>query len=509
MSMRIRELTGLVVAAAILCAPAAIAQNLDLGTDEQREAGRQLYVQKCAQCHGVNGDGNGPAKHVFRPEPRDFTSSTYKFRTTPSGELPTDADIMRSIKVGMPYTGMPPWPSLSDQDVRNLMYYIKTFADDFSGPFAEVSSIDVPKAPKITEESIARGRVVYEENQCFDCHGMKGRGDGKSAPTLEDSWGVHIRPADLTKRWTYRRGTTREDIYKTFITGLDGSPMPSYEIDPPEDAWHLVNYVHSLSRDNADYGTVVIAEPVGEDLGPDVFERSTFDVAQPVLFPVVGQVIEPGRAYFPGVNAIEVRAIHNESEIAFLLTWHDMVADRSGDAGPDLVVQEGAEEDTTVTFADAVALQFPTAVSAGVEKPYLMFGDKKNSVDLWFVDLASSSAQHYVGRGTGNLVAEGPDLTMSASYEDGEWAVIIRRALSEEGHTTFGEGSFVPVVFSVWDGFDRERGNNRGLTSWYHVYIERMETESPVVPMMSYGFGTLLLGLGLTFFVRRKYRPEA
>ncbi|NNE35025.1 MAG: c-type cytochrome, partial [Rhodothermales bacterium] len=238
-----------IVITGLLAAPATIAQDIDLGTDAQREEGRQLYMDKCAQCHGVEGDGNGPAKTVFRPQPRDFTSSTYKFRTTPSGELPTDSDIMRSIREGMPYTGMPAWPSLSDGEVRNLMYFIKTFADDFSGPFAEVTPMEMPDDVSMSEESIERGRVVYEENQCFDCHGMAGRGDGKSATTLEDQWGVHIRPADLTKRWTFRRGITREDIYKTFQTGLDGSPMPSYEIDPPEDAWHLVNFVHSLSRD--------------------------------------------------------------------------------------------------------------------------------------------------------------------------------------------------------------------------------------------------------------------
>ncbi len=501
--------TLVILIAGCLSVPALRAQNIDLGTDAQREAGRQLYMDKCSQCHGVEGDGNGPAKTVFRPEPRDFTSSTYKFRTTPSGELPTDADIMRSIREGMPYTGMPAWPSLSDGEVRNLMYFIKTFAEDFSGPFAEVTPMEVPDDVSMSAESIERGRVVYEENQCFDCHGMQGRGDGKSAPTLEDQWDVHIRAADLTKRWTFRRGIKREDIYKTFQTGLDGSPMPSYEIDPPEDAWHLVNYVYSLSRDEPNYATVVVAAPAGEDLGPGVMERSTFDIAQPALFPVVGQVIEPGRSFFPGINAVEVRAIYNESEIAFLLTWHDMVADRQGDAGPDLAVPDNeADDDTSMKFVDAVALQFPTEVSAGVEKPYLMFGDKKNSADLWFVNAATGDAVHFVGRGAGNISPEGPDLSAAASYEDGEWAVIVRRARSVEGHTAFQEASFVPFVLTVWDGFYRERGNKRGLTSWYHVYIEPTETESPIVPMLSYGLGTLLFGLGLTFFVRRRFSSE-
>lgn len=491
----------------LLCSAAA-GQEIDLGTDAQREAGRALYMDKCSHCHGDAGDGNGPAKEVFRPQPRDFTAATFKFRTTASGELPTDADIIRSIRDGMPYTGMPAWPSLSDAQVRNLMYFIKTLASDFSGPFAEVTPIEVPEPVGLSEESVARGREVYIENQCFDCHGMQGRGDGPSAPTLKDQWDIPIRPADLTKRWTFRRGTTREDIYVTFVTGLDGSPMPSYEIDPPEDAWHLVNYVHSLSRDEPDYATTVVAKPVGE-ASAETLTRDSFDAAPAARFPVVGQVIEPGRAFYPGVNAIEIRAVYSESDIAFLLSWHDMVADRTGQAGPDLPTPRAGEDvDTTLTFADAVALQFPTEVSEGTVKPYLMFGDRDNSADIWFVELASAGARHFVGRGRGDLVEGGPSLEATAGYSDGEWTVILSRSRSAEGSASFAEGEFVPVVASVWDGFNRERGNRRGLTSWYHVFLEPAESESAVLPALTYGFGTLLLGVGLTLFVRRRHRSE-
>ena len=88
----------------------------DLGTDEQREAGRLLYIDKCAQCHGETGQGDGVAAPFMRPMPRDFTAGIYKVRTTPSGQLPTDDDIARVIRDGMPYTGMPPWPQLSDDE---------------------------------------------------------------------------------------------------------------------------------------------------------------------------------------------------------------------------------------------------------------------------------------------------------------------------------------------------------------------------------------------------------
>ena len=64
----------------------------------------------------------------------------------------------------------------------------------------------------------------------------------------------------------------------------------------------------------------------------------------------------------------------------------------------------------------------------------------------------------------------------------------------------------MPITSSVWDGFYKERGNKRGLSSWYYVYIEAMEKESPVGPMLTYGLVTLLLSLGLVGTMRKKFK---
>jgi mono/diheme cytochrome c family protein len=493
---------AILMAAALLVAGPAAAQNVNLGSEAQREAGRVLYQAKCAHCHGTTGAGDGPATAHLRPTPRDFTSSIFKFRTTASGELPTDNDIKRSIREGMPYTAMPPWPSLSEAEVTNLMYYIKTFADDFAGPFGEVTALDMPRAPSSSPESIARGREVYLENQCNDCHGAQGRGDGKSATTLEDQWEYHIRPADLTKRWTFRGGSAREDIYRTFTTGLDGSPMPSFDIQPPEDQWALVNYVASLSREQPEYGTTVVATPVAEISG------EAFDATPVTFLAIVGQVIEPGRAFFPGVNAVEVRALVTDSEIAIRLAWNDLSPETRGSNGPGLPVTDGdwgAAPDTSGTFSDAVAIQFPTAMPTGTERPYFMFGDRKLSTDLWFADMAGPVARHYVGRGSANLTEEGPSVSVDADYADGRWTATFRRSRVVEGHIGFEEGTFVPISFSAWDGFNGESGNRRGLSAWYNLYVDVADKPSPALPMAGYGFMTLLLGVGVTMFMRRRY----
>ena len=142
---------------AILLAAPVVGQNVDLGSDAQREAGREIYETKCAHCHGVDGVPSDVISRVFRPGPRNFTTGTFKFRTTASGELPSDDDIRNSIRDGMPYTAMPPWPSLSETDITNLMYHIKTYSDDFSGVFGEVTSLEMPNPPALTDDSIIRG----------------------------------------------------------------------------------------------------------------------------------------------------------------------------------------------------------------------------------------------------------------------------------------------------------------------------------------------------------------
>jgi len=226
----------------------------NLGTDEQQAAGEKLYEKHCAQCHGDKGDGQGPSALYFQPQPRDFTKGKYKIRTTPNGELPTDSDLKQIIHQGMAfrpegaYTVMPPWPKLSDEQIIELVYYLKTFSPRFSD--SELNNpkvVSIPEPPALSRDSAEKGRVVYEKNECIKCHGLLGRGDGRSAPTLKDDWENSIRPADLTMKWTFRGGGTRKDMFRTVSTGLNGTPMPSFADNlKPAEAWDLVHFLRTL-----------------------------------------------------------------------------------------------------------------------------------------------------------------------------------------------------------------------------------------------------------------------
>lgn len=100
---------------------------------------------------------------------------------------------------------------------------------------------------RLSLQLVGKGREVYEKAGCGECHGRTGRGDGPSAGQLKDEWGNPIRPADLTRR-PFKGGSTPRDLFRTLITGLGGTPMPSYrDALTDEELWALVYYVDSLA----------------------------------------------------------------------------------------------------------------------------------------------------------------------------------------------------------------------------------------------------------------------
>jgi mono/diheme cytochrome c family protein len=540
-SHRIGPRAWLVVLAASLWAaptgPIRVAAQ-DVGTEAQRESGRTLYVRYCAQCHGESGNGEGYATPHLSPRPRDFTTGQFKIRTTPSGALPTHQDLVDVIRRGMPYTSMPAWPTLSDQEVSDLVYFIKTFSRDFSNAANAPEPVPLPSGPSATEESIELGRKLYVETGCVRCHGTLGRGDGPSAPTLTDDAGRPIRAADLSQSWTFRGGSSREDIFKTMTTGFNGTPMPSFQDAlTPEQRWAITDFIVSLSgSDGPGYTNLVVAKRVQDPI--DLAQGAASFASAPVArFPIIGQIMEPGRSFHPPATSVTVQAIYDADSIALLVRWHDMSAQTAGTNGPSLPVpieEESAAPVAPATeaaadpfadpfaaaaaapslppseFSDAVSIQIPSEAPTGARKPYFIFGDAQNSVDLWFFDLAGSAPVQFTGRGSGDISPKDTgDLTGVASYDEGEWSVIFKRPLLPASGAHFSAGAFMPAAFSVWDGFSRERGNRRGLTTWYSVYVEPEEVPSAVGPMVRTALVILAIELAVIGWVRQRHRSRA
>jgi hypothetical protein len=67
----------------------------------------------------------------------------------------------------------------------------------------------------------------------------------------------------------------------------------------------------------------------------------------------------------------------------------------------------------------------------------------------------------------------------------------------------------MPVAFSVWDGFSRERGTRRGLTVWYSLYLEPENVPSAIGPMVRTALVILAIELAVVGWVRWRYSSRA
>jgi len=214
------------------------------------EAGRQLYYRYCWGCHGARGNGDGENAPYLNILPRNFVAGTFKCRSTPTGTLPLDQDLFNTLGRGINFTNMPNWSALTDQQRADLVAFIKTFSPRWKTE-KPGDPIQVPAEPALSVASIKHGSELFQKLECWKCHGQEGRGDGPSASTLTDSNDQPIRPYNFTSDNRSKCGKTNQDLYKIFMTGLDGTPMPSFaDVIKPEDAWDLVHFLRTLQYNN-------------------------------------------------------------------------------------------------------------------------------------------------------------------------------------------------------------------------------------------------------------------
>jgi DMSO reductase family type II enzyme heme b subunit len=426
------------------------------------DAGKAVYQLKCIGCHGEKGDGKGPAAELLLPQPRDFTSGIYKIRTT-ANKVPLDQDLFKVITDGMPGTSMPSWAVLAEKDRWNLVAYVKAFAPD---KFKEApKKLELPKEVASSAESIKRGQEMFEAIECNKCHGAEGRADGPSRPELKDEWGHPIAPANLTKRWNFRGGASRTDIATRLGAGVLGTPMPSFidSVEKPEDIWHLTNYILSLGPDSPHYATLVtvtaVSEAIPDDPNADFWKKLT-----PNNIPLMGQVIQDPRNFNPSIDLVSIRAVYNDKEVAFHLTWDDPT--------------QSADDPAKKLFADAISLQFPPQPSSGTERPYFLMGDATDAVYL---------LRWESGKGVTEVTANGPtklaaipsaEASGKAAYANGQYRLVMKRPLGSKTETrpTFTPAVFMPVAFQAWDGGAGESGTRMSLTSWYYLRLEEPQS---------------------------------
>jgi DMSO reductase family type II enzyme heme b subunit len=464
----------------VMCASvaASLALAADLGmafAQGDVKAGKGAYERKCLLCHGEKGDGKGAAAELLAPQPRDFTKGLYKIRTT-ANKTPTDQDLFNIITHGMPGTSMPAWDVLPDKERWNLVAYLKTFAPE---QFKEApKKLELPKDVSSSEASIKRGKEMFEAIECHKCHGTEGRADGPSRSELKDEWGHPIAPANLAKRWTFRGGASRIDIATRIANGVLGTPMPAFldSVEKPEDVWHLTNYIISLGPDRPTYATLFTVGSVTDAI-PDDPAADFWTKLAPQYVPLMGQVIVDPRNFNPAIDLLVVRAVYNDREIAFHLTWDD----------PSETKGDGKQ-----TFPDVVSLQFPPQIIDGTERPYFLMGDANDAVYLLRWEQGKGVAEASANGPAKVSPVAGSEATGKAQFADGQYRLVMKRPLAAKGETrpSFRPAVFTPVAFQAWDGGAGESGPKMSLTSWYYLRLEEPQSNRrfiipPVVAILT------------------------
>ncbi|MCR4291156.1 MAG: ethylbenzene dehydrogenase-related protein [Candidatus Scalindua sp.] len=370
-------------------------------TSDAVAAGKKIYEIKCYYCHGIKGDGNGSDAPRLDPKPRNFTRDEYKIRSTGQGVLPTDEDLFRIISSGVEGTAMPFWNTLTSAERWQVIYYIKTFNSEFKEK-AERSEVAIAGGSASSPDSIKRGQKLFKEAKCILCHGEDGRGDGALTTTLKKQWDLPFKARDLTQSWMFKGGNTKEDIYRTVTTGLNETPMGSYaDYLTDEDRWHLSHYVKSISHDMKT--DVVLKSKLVDGNLPSGPEDAAWGTIDAVELPLAGQIVASPRFWTPSTNSIRIKSLYNGENIAFLLEWDDRTN----------------EQDEI--YSDAVALQFPTKIYEGQQKPYFAMGDSGKGVELlhWRAyDEAVLAAQRTEDDGIKTETDGGDDLEEEEGTDD-------------------------------------------------------------------------------------------
>ncbi len=503
--------------------PAADTSAADSATDTSVAAGTggpvseeradAIYQQRCAQCHGEEGDADSVTADLLYPGPRDFTFAQFKYKTTRADdEFPSDDDLRRTIRDGLPGTGMPGWKDiLTDAEIDAMILKIKQFGEWEEEDFTP-TPIELGTPPEVTPELLAQGRRMFEK-ACVQCHGEEGRGNITSGKKLKDDPGNRIWPRNLTRPETWRYTRTVTDVFQRLSTGIRGTPMPEHTTTMKiEDRWAVASYVMTL-RDKAvplSRGETVVKVARVDGPLPDDPEDPAWDGAPARTFLLAPNIIRETRLFTTLNPMVTVRALANDEDIAIRLELDDRTYSVPGDPLEKQYRIDGVEP-----TRDAMAIEFPVTLSETSEKPWFRHGDERHPVNMWY--WAAPSKQPEAPETALLLDATGPDappapradsgaLSARGVWKNGQWRVMFRRALrtGREDDLQFAEGSYVPIAFAGWDGVNGDKGARHSLTGWYWLRLPPRDD-----PARLYGLPGLvfvLVGAGLALSARAARR---
>jgi DMSO reductase family type II enzyme heme b subunit len=510
-----------------------------LSPEEQKRRSASLFALHCAGCHGEKGDGVSVAARYLSPKPRNFRAGRFRLVSTENA-VPTIDDLVGVLVRGMPGSSMPPWPQLGELDRRLLAEQVIEFRREgirdkeralamANGDEVDVEELEqvvklqttpgelvaVPDLGQATPEVLARGRQLFLTVGCAACHGTEGRGDGQQK--MIDEEGLPTRPRDLTKG-IFKGKSQPESIYRLFLVGMPGTPMPALRKHTPQELSDLTHFVLSLSDEQTRAGTVLNREQIRVlrvatiPAAPDSSDWTDLKPARLRTMPLWW------RDQY--ADTLEVRAVHDGLTIAVHLSWPDAVADQT--------------TGKTEAFRDAAAVE----LFRGEAEPFLGMGAAASPVDVWlwsagrnvpqnvedvnpnvvvdlypFAEQVVDTAEYrrtgtrtekqtplsFPALATGNqnfasnparfgsvLETAGPGtvtfqpplnqtIDTDGVWKAGRWNVVLKRRLTASEPSqglTLAAGQRTSVAFALWDGSHRDRAAQKVITIWQDLVME-------------------------------------
>ena len=328
------------------------------------ETGLTLFADRCANCHGPAGQGDGELVDRLEAPPANFTDPEFRRSRIP-------AEMFAAITNGNLASGMPPFGP-----------------DNQDNPISEVNRWDLVAAVyslATPPEAITQGQIVYEET-CAACHGDTGLGDGPDADAQETP------PTNLTElAYWYTRSN------ETVFAGIANQGIPAHAYELADDAlWAVVDYGRTFSYRYA--SSTTSTEPI-----------STATIGGVVTNATTGQIITDGQVILRGFDASFQPTLTLTETVAADGSYTFTLAD----VQPDWVYLASAEHEGIGFSSDAARLD---SANPSLSLPITVFDPSTDPADITIdqmhilVNFAANSLQvneFYIVSNLGNTVFVG------------------------------------------------------------------------------------------------------
>lgn len=495
--------TALLVVTAAIWSVTCTTNSGRTTTAATEDRGQQLYARHCAVCHGTDGDGETPVALFLLPRPNAFRDGLFKLVSTQNG-MPTEDDLVATLRRGMPGSTMMSWGWMPDADLRALAQEVRRLAlvgrtesiartatasgepltEEQAQATAEQqlragATVDTGIANEANAAQLTEGKRLYGLH-CAGCHGQDGRG----LPTTRD-WptdGTWLWPRDFTAGYL-RGGASHRELALRIRAGMPGAHMPPAQLSTAETE-ALVSFVQGLIPETA--------------IDHHAQWRRTLRIPRRANLPnddAVATAIEPVRLPLAplwwraeAVDEAWLRAAHDGETVLLQLEWAD--ATRSDRAGPAAGMGDGA------------AIQF----ARSEDPPLFAMGSQAEPVNVWrwhafdpketagMIDLLGARHSGLDVGVTGNLqprartesielggigsagaaTGSGLPLSVQTRWHDGRWTATFRRQLRARAPQEVDLGTDARVLFAlaIWDGSIDRSAASKAISTWHVLQLQ-------------------------------------